>query len=59
MARAFTSGEKDDIARVLADTAERLFATQGLKKTSLLASWSTTSRRRSCWASCRRSVCSC
>lgn len=27
MAVAFASGEKDDIARVLVDTAERLFAT--------------------------------
>jgi len=35
MAVAFTSDEKDRIVRVLAETAERLFATQGLKKTSL------------------------
>jgi AcrR family transcriptional regulator len=35
MAVAFTSDEKDRIVRVLVETAERLFATQGLKKTSL------------------------
>ncbi|MUL65757.1 hypothetical protein BOO86_14880 [Mycobacterium sp. CBMA 234] len=35
MAVAFTPHEKGSIARVLVDTAERLFATQGLKKTSL------------------------
>ena len=35
MAVAFTSAEKADISRVLVDTAERLFASQGLKKTSL------------------------
>lgn len=35
MAVAFTPGEKEHIARTLVDTAERLFATQGLKKTSL------------------------
>jgi len=35
MAVAFTSDEKNRIVRVLAETAERLFATQGLKKTSL------------------------
>ncbi|MUM34776.1 helix-turn-helix domain-containing protein, partial [Mycolicibacterium sp. CBMA 361] len=35
MAVAFTPDEKGSIARVLVDTAERLFATQGLKKTSL------------------------
>lgn len=35
MAVAFTLDEKDCIARTLVDTAERLFATQGLKKTSL------------------------
>mgnify|MGYP000252210222 FL=1 len=35
MAVAFTLDEKDCIARTLIDTAERLFATQGLKKTSL------------------------
>jgi AcrR family transcriptional regulator len=35
MAVAFTSDEKDRIARTLVDTAEQLFATQGLKKTSL------------------------
>jgi AcrR family transcriptional regulator len=35
MAVAFTPGEKARIARTLVDTAERLFATQGLKKTSL------------------------
>jgi AcrR family transcriptional regulator len=35
MAVAFTPGEKERIARTLVDTAERLFATQGLKKTSL------------------------
>ena len=35
MAVAFTPDEKDGIARVLVETAEQLFATQGLKKTSL------------------------
>ena len=35
MAVAFTPDEKDRIVRVLVETAERLFATQGLKKTSL------------------------
>lgn len=35
MAVAFTDREKKDIAKVLLDTAEDLFATQGLKKTSL------------------------
>lgn len=35
MAVAFTDREKHDIAKVLVDTAEELFATQGLKKTSL------------------------
>jgi len=35
MAVAFTPDEKDHIARTLVDTAEQLFATQGLKKTSL------------------------
>lgn len=35
MAVAFTADEKDGIARVLVETAEQLFATQGLKKTSL------------------------
>lgn len=35
MAVAFTSDEKDRITRTLVDTAERLFGTQGLKKTSL------------------------
>src|SRR6478752_193920 len=35
MAVAFTDREKQDIAKVLVDTAEELFATQGLKKTSL------------------------
>ena len=35
MAVAFRPDEKDRIVRVLVETAERLFATQGLKKTSL------------------------
>jgi len=35
MAVAFTPDERDSIARTLVDTAEQLFATQGLKKTSL------------------------
>lgn len=35
MAVAFTAGEKQHIARVLLDTGEQLFITQGLKKTSL------------------------
>lgn len=35
MAVAFTDREKQGIAKVLVDTAEELFATQGLKKTSL------------------------
>ncbi|WP_157777533.1 TetR/AcrR family transcriptional regulator [Nocardia terpenica] len=35
MAIAFTAEEKDRIGRVLLDTAEKLFTTQGLKKTSL------------------------
>ncbi len=35
MAVAFTPDERDIIARTLVDTAEQLFATQGLKKTSL------------------------
>ncbi|OKH83552.1 hypothetical protein EB75_08190 [Mycobacterium sp. ST-F2] len=35
MAVAFSPDERDSIARALVDTAERLFATQGLKKTSL------------------------
>ncbi|WP_285033692.1 TetR/AcrR family transcriptional regulator [Mycolicibacterium sp. lyk4-40-TYG-92] len=35
MAVAFTSDDRERIARVLVHTAERLFAAQGLKKTSL------------------------
>lgn len=35
MAVAFTATEKERIARVLLDTGEELFTTQGLKKTSL------------------------
>lgn len=35
MAVAFTAEEKQHIARVLLDTGEQLFTTQGLKKTSL------------------------